>query len=136
MIVDDSLPFRSILSSVLQDHSRIEVVSTAYNGQMCLSRIKENKPDVITLDYEMPDMNGVETLEILTKRHPDIGVIMLSALTTESASITMKAINAGADDFLVKSYDGKSREENIAIIKKDLAEKILRCYDKKHNLRL
>ena len=135
MIVDDSLPFRSILSSVLQDHPRIEVVSTAYNGSMCLSRIKENKPDIITLDYEMPDMNGVETLEILHKKYPEIGVIMLSAMTTESASITMKAINAGADDFLLKAYEGKTREENIEIIKKDLAEKIIRCYEKKHNLR-
>lgn len=135
MIVDDSLPFRSILSSVLQDHERIEVVSTAYNGSMCISRIKENKPDVITLDYEMPDMNGVETLEILHEKYPEIGVIMLSALTTESASITMKAINAGADDFLLKAYEGKSREENIAIIKKDLAEKIIRCFEKKNNLK-
>ncbi|MBN1521237.1 MAG: response regulator [Candidatus Aureabacteria bacterium] len=135
MIVDDSLPFRSILSSVLQDHPRIEVVSTAYNGSMCLNRIKENKPDVITLDYEMPDMNGVETLEILHKKHPEIGVIMLSAMTTESASITMKAINAGADDFLLKAYEGKNREENIEIIKKDLAEKIIRCFEKKNNLK-
>ncbi|MCK5708158.1 MAG: response regulator [Candidatus Aureabacteria bacterium] len=135
MIVDDSLPFRSILSSVLQGNDQIEVVATAYNGNMALNRIKENNPDVITLDYEMPDMNGLETLKILHEKHPNIGVIMLSAMTTESASITMEAINAGADDFLVKSYDGKSREENIELIKKNLSKKIIRCFDKKHNLR-
>ncbi len=135
MIVDDSLPFRSILSSVLQGNDQIEVVATAYNGSMALNRIKEKQPDIITLDYEMPDMNGLETLKILHERHPEIGVIMLSAMTTESASITMKAINAGADDFIVKSFDGKSREENIAIIKKDLAAKIIRCFEKKNNLK-
>jgi two-component system chemotaxis response regulator CheB len=135
MIVDDSLPFRSILSSVLQGHEQIEVIATAYNGTMAINRIKEGKPDVITLDYEMPDMNGLETLKILHEKYPEIGIIMLSALTTESASITMKAINAGADDFLVKSYEGKSREENIEIIKKDLSEKIIRCFEKKNNLK-
>jgi len=133
MIVDDSLPFRSILSSALQGHPQIEVISTAYNGSMCLNRIKENKPDVITLDFEMPDMNGLETLKAIREKYPEIGVIMLSALTTESASITMQAINAGADDFLLKSHEGKTREENIEIIKKDLAEKIIRCYEKKNN---
>jgi two-component system, chemotaxis family, protein-glutamate methylesterase/glutaminase len=132
MIVDDSLPFRSILSSVLQGNDRIEVVSTAYNGSMAVSRIKENKPDIITLDYEMPDMDGLETLKIIHQKHPEIGIIMLSALTTESASITMQAINSGADDFLLKTYEGKTREENIEIIKKELVDKIIRCFEKKN----
>jgi len=131
MVVDDSLPFRSILSSILSQHPNIEVVATAYSGKMALHRLKTEQklPDVIILDYEMPELDGFQTLKILKEEYPLISVIMLSSYAEENSHFSQKAKNLYADEVMYKPSSGKSREENIEKIKNELINKIFRCYE-------
>ena len=133
MVVDDSLPFRSILSSLISEHPDIEVVGTAYSGKMALHRIKEEgSPDVIILDYEMPEMDGFQTLKVLKAKYPAISVIMLSAFAEkEESHFVKRAKELKADDVLYKVHEGRTREENIALIRKELITRILDCYRSK-----
>ncbi|MCK5707660.1 MAG: response regulator [Candidatus Aureabacteria bacterium] len=133
MIVDDSLPFRSILSSLLSEHPDITVVGTAYSGKMVLNRIEEEgAPDIVVLDYEMPEMDGFQTLKVIKSKYPQVSVIMLTAYAQQQdGHFVKRAKELKADDILYKVRDGKSREENIAYIKKELINKILECYKAK-----
>jgi len=134
MVVDDSLPFRSILSSLLSEHQDIEVIATAYSGKMAIHRMESEKhlPDIVVLDYEMPEMDGFQTLKIIKNKYPSISVIILSAFAESPESHFVKrAKELNADAVMYKTAAGKSREENIANIKKDLIAKILECYKQK-----
>ena len=123
LVVDDTIVYRKILSDVLADFPSVEVVGTASNGKIALSRIESLKPDLITLDVEMPVMDGVQTLEEIHKLQLGIGVIMVSTLTKKGSEITMKALELGAFDFVTKP-DSESREENIKQIRAALAPRI------------
>ncbi|EFI35614.1 response regulator receiver modulated CheB methylesterase [Desulfonatronospira thiodismutans ASO3-1] len=123
LVVDDTIVYRKILSDVLADFPSVEVVGTASNGKIALSRIESLKPDLITLDVEMPVMDGVQTLEEIHKMKLGIGVIMVSTLTKKGSEITMKALELGAFDFVTKP-DSESREENIKQIRASLAPRI------------
>ncbi|MBN1521838.1 MAG: response regulator [Candidatus Aureabacteria bacterium] len=131
MVVDDSLPFRSILSSLISEHPDIQVIATAYSGKMALHRMEAEKklPDVVVLDYEMPEMDGFQTLKIIKNKYPHISVIILSAYAESSNSHFVKrAKELCADAVMYKTTQGKSREENIAHIKNELITKIIECY--------
>jgi two-component system chemotaxis response regulator CheB len=82
----------------------IAVVGTAMDGNFCLKKIEELKPDVVTLDLEMPGMNGIDTLKEIMRRNP-VPVIVFSSHSTEGASVTMKALGLGAFDFVTKPKD-------------------------------
>ncbi len=123
MVVDDTVVYRKLLTDVLGEFSKVEVVGSASNGKIALSRIDTLKPDLITLDVEMPVMDGVQTLEEIQKRKLDIGVIMISSLTKRGSDVTMKALELGAFDFIAKP-DKESREENKKAIKEALAPRI------------
>lgn len=131
MIVDDSLPFRSILSSVVSEHQDIVVTATAYSGKMALHRMEEEGvPDVVILDYEMPEMDGFQTLKVIKVKYPSVSVIILSAFAEKKEGhFSRRAKELHADAVLYKVHEGKSREENITLIKKELVEKILECYN-------
>jgi two-component system chemotaxis response regulator CheB len=101
LIVDDSAFVRKALSSMLHGESDIEVVGLASNGQEAIDRTAELKPDIITLDVEMPVMNGLEALRVIMDKYPT-PVIMISSLTTEGAAATIEAMSAGAVDFIPK----------------------------------
>jgi two-component system, chemotaxis family, protein-glutamate methylesterase/glutaminase len=111
LIVDDTILYRKILSDTLSAIPGVEVIGTAGNGRIALSRIKQLKPDFITLDFEMPQMDGLETLKELKKVDSDVLAIMVSAHTHSGAKITLKALEEGAFDFIAKP-DGSSLEEN------------------------
>ena len=81
MVVDDTIVFRKIISDALLDIPGVEVVGKAGNGKTALIRIKDLQPDIITLDIEMPEMNGIEVLEVIKREKIDVGVIVLSAFT-------------------------------------------------------
>ena len=102
LIVDDSLVFRSYLANSLKKDPEIEVVGTAMNGKAALSSIPILKPDICTLDIEMPVMNGVETLREIRKLYPSLQVIMVSSQTSEGADITLQCLESGANDFILK----------------------------------
>ena len=112
LVVDDTIVYRKIISDVLHDMPDVEVVGSANNGKIALSRIKSLKPDLVTLDIEMPVMSGIEVLEHL-KDSPDAPIaVMLSTLTHKGSDMTIRALELGAFDFIPKP-DGGRMAENI-----------------------
>ncbi len=115
LVVDDTIVYRKAVSDVLQEIPGVEVVGVAHNGKIAMSKVKTLKPDLLTLDIEMPEMNGIEVLEHLHKEAPGVSAIMVSTLTSEGGDMTMKALELGAYDFLLKP-----NTTNIADSKKQL----------------
>lgn len=105
LVVDDSLVMRKMISRMLSKDQYIEIVGTAVDGRDALGKIEALKPDLITMDIEMPVMNGLEALRHIMANNP-IPAIMMSALTKEGAEITMEALNLGACDFITKDFSG------------------------------
>ena len=121
LVVDDSALMRKLIPQILQRDRNIEVVGTAMDGDFGLKKIQELKPDVVTLDLDMPRMDGMETLrQIMRKEH--LPVIIVSALSTEGASATFKALAQGAVDFVAKPHDAAS--SHMDAIGEDLISKI------------
>jgi two-component system, chemotaxis family, protein-glutamate methylesterase/glutaminase len=104
LVVDDSALMRKLIPQMLATDNSIEVVGTAMDGSFCLRKIEELQPHVVTLDLEMPGMNGIDTLKEIMRRRP-LPVILVSSHSTEGASITMKALALGAFDFVAKPHD-------------------------------
>ena len=105
LIVDDSVFMRTVIRDMLQKDHSLEIVGTASNGIEALEKIRTLRPDLITLDIEMPRMNGLEVLRELKKAPWRPKTLMLSSLTSEGAEMTTEAIRLGADDFLLKPKD-------------------------------
>ncbi|PID62501.1 MAG: chemotaxis response regulator protein-glutamate methylesterase [Ignavibacteriae bacterium] len=125
LIVDDSAFMRKSISLLLNADAQIEVIDTAIDGAMAIEKIKKLKPDIVTLDVEMPRMDGLTALKIIMKECP-VPVIMLSSLTTEGASVTMKALELGAVDFISKESSFVSI--TISSIKEELISKVKEIY--------
>ena len=104
LVVDDSALMRKLIPESLLQDSSIEVVGTAMDGAMGLKKIEELKPDVVTLDLDMPRMDGLEMLRQITRKH-HVPVIVVSAHTEQGASLTLKALGLGAFDFVTKPQD-------------------------------
>ena len=102
LVVDDSVVIRKIVTDALTQDPSIEVAGVAANGKIALQKIPVLKPDILTLDVEMPEMNGLETLEHLRKDHPNLPVVMFSSLTQQGASATLDALARGASDYVTK----------------------------------
>ncbi len=111
LVVDDTVLYRKVVSDVLAMIPEVEVVGTANNGKIALAKLEQLKPDLMTLDFEMPEMDGLATLLELQKIKSDVAVVMVSAHTSEGAAVTMKALERGAFDFIAKP-DGSSLEKN------------------------
>jgi two-component system, chemotaxis family, protein-glutamate methylesterase/glutaminase len=107
LVVDDSALMRKVIPQVLLRDSLIEVVGTAADGAIGLKKIEELKPNVVTLDLEMPRMDGIEMLRQITRKYR-VPVIILSAYSDRSASITLKALSLGAFDFVTKPHEAAS----------------------------
>ena len=116
LVVDDTIVYRKIVSEALAGVPGVEVVSTASNGRIALSRIGALKPDLLVLDIEMPEMNGLEVLGAIKEKSLDVGAIVLSALTVKGGELTMKALELGAFDFVTKP-EGASADESREQIK-------------------
>ncbi len=102
LVVDDTIVYRKAVSDVLALIPGVEVVGVAHNGKIAMSKIATLKPDLLTLDIEMPEMNGIEVLAELHQNHPNIGAVMVSTLTSDGGEMTMKALELGAFDFILK----------------------------------
>ncbi len=114
LVVDDSALMRKLIPQIIERDSSIQVVGTAMDGTFALAKIEELRPQVVTLDLEMPRMDRMETLRELMRKHR-LPVIVVSAHTTEGASATFKALALGAFDFVAKPRDiMSSHMENIA----------------------
>lgn len=123
LIVDDTVTYRKMVSEVLSDIEGIEVVGVASNGKIALSKIEQLRPDLLTLDLEMPEMDGLEVLRALRRAKSSVGAIMLSSLTTEGAQATMEALRLGAFDFVLKPT-GSVLKENAVRLRKELQPKL------------
>ncbi|NOZ38791.1 MAG: chemotaxis response regulator protein-glutamate methylesterase [Planctomycetes bacterium] len=123
LVVDDSALYRKFVSSVLQDIPGVEVIGTAINGRAGLEKIASLKPDLITLDMEMPELDGLGLLRGLTDSKLEVATIMISSLTEAGAKTTNEALQLGAFDFVLKPT-GKSPDASRDQLKADLAPKI------------
>lgn len=131
LVVDDTIVYRSSVSAIIDTLPETQLVGVAHNGKIALSKIATLKPDLITLDIEMPVMNGLEVLAELRKMNSEVGVIMLSTLTADGSSMTMKALELGAFDFILKPQS-PSIEAGKQEIKK-LLHPIIQAFAKSKN---
>lgn len=118
LVVDDTIVYRKAVSDIIEEIPGVELVGVAHNGKIALAKIKTLKPDLITLDIEMPVMNGIEVLSELKQHHPDVGAIMLSTLTAEGSEMTLQALELGAFDFILKPQTSA----NLAAGKKEIRD--------------
>ncbi|WPC06621.1 chemotaxis response regulator protein-glutamate methylesterase [Pseudomonas benzenivorans] len=121
LVVDDSGFFRRRVSEILSTDPNIQVIGTATNGREAIDQAQALRPDVITMDYEMPMMDGITAVRNIMQRCPT-AVLMFSSLTHEGARVTLDALDAGAVDFLPKNFEDISR--NPEKVKQLLCEKV------------
>lgn len=124
LIVDDSTVIRRLLSDSLSSDPHLEVAATAANGKIALAKIPHINPDVVTLDIEMPEMDGIATLVELRKRYPKLPVIMFSTLTMRGAEKTFDALSKGANDYVAKPANVGSVTAAMQSVRNELAPKI------------
>ncbi len=124
LIVDDSAVVRKVVSHLLASDPEIVVAGTAGNGIQALVRIPDLKPNLVTLDIEMPVMNGLETLVEIRKLYPKLPVIMFSSLTERGATATLDALARGASDYVTKPSPGEPKELAQERVREELIRKI------------
>ncbi|MFK5952351.1 MAG: chemotaxis response regulator protein-glutamate methylesterase [Desulfobacterium sp.] len=110
LVVDDSVVYRMMVSEVLSGIANIQVVGKAHNGKAALAKTASLSPDLVTLDIEMPDMDGFEVLTLLAEQFPRVGVIMISGCVEQGGKRTIQALEQGAFDFVVKPQKGNLDE--------------------------
>jgi len=123
VVVDDSALFRTILRNVISEIPGCEIVASAGDGATAVQAIAELRPDLVTLDLEMPEMDGIAVLRELKRRGVDTRIVMISRYTTAGAQVTTDALIEGAFDFIVKP-SGKSPVDNKAALRNALEEQI------------
>lgn len=122
LIADDSAFMRKLIQDILLASNKVEIVGTARNGEDAINKIKQLRPDVVTMDIEMPVLNGIEALKIIMKESP-VPVVMLSSTTREGAENTLLAIQYGAVDFIAKPSGTISLD--LEKISDEIVEKVL-----------
>jgi len=124
LVVDDAVVMRRLISEALGSDAELEVVGAAANGRIALQKIPQVNPDVITLDVEMPELDGLATVRELRKTYPKLPVIMFSALTLKGAGATLDALAAGATDYVTKPANVSNLAEGLAQLRAELVPKI------------
>lgn len=124
MVVEDSLVIRGLIARILEADPRIAVVTTVANGELAIKALDRNEVEVVVLDIEMPVMDGLTALPLLIRKDPNLQIIMASTLTRKNAEVSIRALSAGAADYVAKPTT--SREVNTADdFRRDLTEKVL-----------
>jgi two-component system chemotaxis response regulator CheB len=124
LVVDDSVVVRRLLVGALAEDPGVEVVGVAANGQIAVGKVAQLKPDLITMDVEMPVMDGIETVRALRAAGHRMPIIMFSTLTDRGASATLDALSAGATDYVTKPSGAGSIAEALARVAKELLPRI------------
>ena len=124
LVVDDSVVARRVISDILAAEADFEVVGTAPNGNLALTKIARFHPDMVTLDIDMPELDGMQTLTAIRSRYPEIRVIMVSNHTQRGAAITVEALFGGASDYVTKAARTSSAEEARRNLQEQLVPKI------------
>ena len=123
LVVDDSVVYRRILTEALKALPEVEVVGSAPTGKLALQRLQELRPDLVTLDIEMPEFDGIQVLEAMKSQGETASVIVVSAVTRKGGQLTMRALELGAFDFITKP-EAASMEEGRETIVRELAPRI------------
>jgi two-component system chemotaxis response regulator CheB len=120
LVVDDAVVFRRVLSDALASFPGVEVVGSAANGRLALQKVRELRPDLITLDIEMPEMDGLAVLDELRRSGESVETIMVSAVSRRGGELTLRALGKGAFDFITKPT-GSSPEQSRESLIRELA---------------
>jgi two-component system chemotaxis response regulator CheB len=132
LVVDDSVVIRRLVTDALAEDPEIRVVGTAPNGRVALAKIEQLRPDLVTLDIEMPVLDGLSTLRELRPRYPRLPVIMFSTLTAAGASATLDALAAGASDYVTKPSNVGSFEESKRSVREQIIPRIHALCERGH----
>ncbi|WP_432491670.1 protein-glutamate methylesterase/protein-glutamine glutaminase [Kineococcus gypseus] len=124
LVVDDSVVVRRIVTDVLSSDPAVEVVGTAANGKIALEKIQQLEPDAVTLDVEMPVMDGLETIKQIRRIDRRLPVVMFSTLTERGAGATLEALASGASDYVTKPANVGSVAESMESVRAQLIPKI------------
>lgn len=133
MVVDDSALFRAMLRNLFAEIPNCEVVASIADGRTAVEKIAESLPDLVTLDVEMPEINGIDVLRELKRRRIRTNIVMISRLTAAGAQVTTDALIEGAFDFILKPT-GSSPSENKNTLRTALLEKIATLADARSDL--
>ncbi|HZB19998.1 MAG TPA: chemotaxis response regulator protein-glutamate methylesterase [Blastococcus sp.] len=129
MVVDDSVVVRKIVTDVLSADPDIEVVGTAVNGRIAVAKLAQLEPDLVTMDIEMPEMNGIEAVRAIRsgvggQAHGRVPIVMFSTLTERGASSTLDALSAGANDYVTKPANVGSVGQSMESVREQLIPRI------------
>lgn len=124
LLVDDSAAVRRLLRLALAEDPAVEVAGVAANGRIALAMLDQNLPDIVTLDIEMPELDGLSTLAEIRKRYPQLPVIMFSTLTERGAAATLDALSLGASDYVTKPTFVADPAQAIVSIRSQLIPRI------------
>ena len=124
LVVDDSVVVRRLLTTMLESDPEIEVVGVAPNGRVALQRVRQLRPDAVTLDIEMPELDGLGALRQLRPEFPTLPIVMFSTLTEKGAEATLDALASGASDYVTKPANVGSVTEAMARVRADLVPKL------------
>ena len=124
LIVDDSVVMRRMISDMVLSDPALEVAGIAHHGYIALAKIAQVTPDIVTLDLDMPEMDGLETLSRIRAEYPDLPVIMVSALTERGTQLTLDALAMGASDYVTKPSGVVPNSATAAQVREELLGKI------------
>lgn len=124
LVVDDAIVFRKLLSDEINRDPEMEVVGVAANGKIAIAKLPQTNPDLVVLDVEMPELDGLATLKELRKTHPRLPVVMFSALTERGAAATLDALALGATDYFAKPAGEGGAAVSLAVVRDQLLPKI------------
>ena len=125
LVVDDSVVFRSQIKSALETNQEFDDIDIAANGKIAITKMMDKHYDLVILDIEMPEMNGIETLQEMKKRNLNYKVIVFSSLTARGANATLEALSNGACDFVTKPQNLRSFDLALQHVKDQLIPKAL-----------
>ena len=133
LVVDDSTVVRRMLSEIISDSDDFEVAGTAANGKIALAKIPQLLPDVVTLDMEMPEMGGLETIKEIRRSYPTLPIVLFSAFVASEGKETRNAINCGANDFVTKPTKAGSPEHAKLLVRNELLPKLRKLHRQVRN---